>query len=252
MNLWGRNLDFYGDFDVCTIQRSYFLILDDQASHQNISIVSIDLPLPLHILTTLQTIEFMADLYTSLPNYLSLQSLLVLSEEQAVLTLHKVIDNILGRNVPFTDITANSKLSIADMDRLASCLDAIVVAHIGSNWSQEQLAAVFAQASLDSLVAPFTAALNARRSEVRQVLIENTSSLFPSVLEDIDWSVRLTVASSKAAAMRQPIAVIALALRDLNGTTDAGNRYWVRLELNEQELQTLIDTMSKPLEIAQC
>lgn len=193
----------------------------------------------------------MSEILATLPNSTSLQSLLVLSTDQVTTVLHRVIDSILGRVVLYNDITSASKLSVADMDHLVSCLEALIITYIANNWTLETSNSFTNACGLSSLSETLYTQITCRNQELKQALIERTCSIFPHILEDIDWSVKLTVASSKSSSMREPSVALSLRLRNLNNTEDKGESYWVRLELNKDELDTMINSLSKPLEIAQ-
>ena len=77
-------------------------------------------------------------------------------------------------------------------------------------------------------------------------MIDAATRLSQEHLSDFDWKIKVVMASSKSAGVRQPLLQLALYLTNADGGTRE-----VLLELNKAELDLLLSTLSKLREAMQ-
>ena len=82
--------------------------------------------------------------------------------------------------------------------------------------------------------------VNSRSSEIRRQIIEDASTFSPFYLKDIDWTVKLVLASDCASVLRQPLLMVTLYLASRTGVSKT-----VKLELNQTELDSLIESLTQ-------
>lgn len=81
----------------------------------------------------------------------------------------------------------------------------------------------------------------------QRTVAEKIAAISPASLVDINWSVRVVTASSKAATMNEPR--LFLQLRLLNNNQAENQDQWVTLELNEKEFDEFITKLQHTSDI---
>lgn len=95
-----------------------------------------------------------------------------------------------------------------------------------------------------SLCESFNSVLVARATELRVRIMEDASTFAPYYLKDIDWVVKLILASDSASVLRETLLMVTLHLASRDGSKKT-----IRLELNMKELDTLIERLCKAAEV---
>ena len=186
----------------------------------------------------------MEDIVNNLPHFESIPSLLLLDNDKVEELLHSVVDNILHREVK----QVTSSLSSIITQRVSTALKALILSCVSRNLDEESIQKVLQLCAIPTLSDTFINMIKARNDEIRTALVEDTASIFPYALSDVNWSARLTVASSKATNINRPTVILELRLIANDPLLDQ-KEYWVKLELSKAELASLIQTLEKPVEV---
>nr|XP_020454800.1 COMM domain-containing protein 8 [Monopterus albus] len=134
---------------------------------------------------------------------------------------HRVVDGLCGRETPHRgDYSATWSLE-EWLDLLSSLTEFFRMA-VGNNCSDEE-------AVLN--------VLRARQDEIRRALLDRTTSISSSTLQDFDWQLKLAVSSDKISSLHTPLLSLSLDVRE-NGALQP-----VTVEINREELNTLISSL---------
>ncbi|XP_036818726.1 COMM domain-containing protein 8 isoform X4 [Oncorhynchus mykiss] len=112
---------------------------------------------------------------------------------------------------------------------------------VGKNTPDEEVSQESVLASLADVGRGYGEAvltvLRARREEICQALVERTNNVSSSTLQDFDWHIKLALASDKISSLQTPLLNLSLDVKE-NGALKP-----VSVEMNREELQTLISSM---------
>uniref|UniRef100_A0A3Q3J3Y3 COMM domain-containing protein n=1 Tax=Monopterus albus TaxID=43700 RepID=A0A3Q3J3Y3_MONAL len=167
---------------------------------------------------------FLSQLHIALLTYLHIALLTYLLDKlppQGLRLCHRVVDGLCGRETPHRgDYSATWSLE-EWLDLLSSLTEFFRMA-VGNNCSDEE-------AVLN--------VLRARQDEIRRALLDRTTSISSSTLQDFDWQLKLAVSSDKISSLHTPLLSLSLDVRE-NGALQP-----VTVEINREELNTLISSL---------
>ncbi|XP_035272967.1 COMM domain-containing protein 8 [Anguilla rostrata] len=149
--------------------------------------------------------------------------------------LHRVVDGVCGRDPPrFGDY--GNVWSLTEWMEILDGLSSFFRFAVGKKCSDEEV-----QESLADLGGghreAVLACLKGRGEELRQALVERTNAVSSAQLQDFDWQIKLALSSDKISSLQ--MALLSLSLDVKQG----GVLKPVALELNREELQTLINSL---------
>ncbi|XP_026879407.1 COMM domain-containing protein 8 isoform X2 [Electrophorus electricus] len=149
--------------------------------------------------------------------------------------LHRVVDGVCGRSYP-RRMEYGESWSLNEWEDLMSSLSQLFRVAVGRKCTDQEV-----QELLGDLDAACTQAVlqcvHARWEEVRQALVNRTSAISSTQLQDFNWQLKLALSSDKLSSLNTPLLNLSLDVRE-NGVQRA-----VNIEMNKEELQTLINTL---------
>uniref|UniRef100_A0A674BHM4 COMM domain containing 8 n=1 Tax=Salmo trutta TaxID=8032 RepID=A0A674BHM4_SALTR len=149
--------------------------------------------------------------------------------------LHRVVDGVCGRESPRMADYGDMWTLVEWMELLDS-LSSLFRLAVGKNTPDEEVLASLADVGGGYGEAVLTV-LRARREEIRQALVERTNNVSSSTLQDFDWHIKLALSSDKISSLQTPLLNLSLDVKE-NGALKP-----VSVEMNREELQTLISSM---------
>ncbi|XP_064809637.1 COMM domain-containing protein 8 [Oncorhynchus masou masou] len=155
--------------------------------------------------------------------------------EECPKLLHRVVDSVCGRESPRMADYGDMWTLVEWMEVLDS-LSSLFRLAVGKNTPDEEVLASLADVGRGYGEAVLTV-LRARREEIRQALVERTNNVSSSTLQDFDWHIKLALASDKISSLQTPLLNLSLDVKE-NGALKP-----VSVEMNREELQTLISSM---------
>eukprot|EP00808_Paulinella_micropora_P020066 g57536.t1 len=159
--------------------------------------------------------------------------------EQPLHFLHAAVDRLCGRDVPLPALPAND----ADSEALSRAVASFFTAAVGQQLSGEAVGALLSSAAIPTSAKACKAiltCLDARGPELQRALKDKTQALSQEVLQDFDWSLRLTMASEKLATLRAPALILSLML-----TSAGGEERQVQVEVGKDELDRLLESLEQ-------
>lgn len=146
--------------------------------------------------------------------------------------LHRVVDGVCGRSYPKrTDYGETWTLS--QWSELLEALSALFRVIVGKKCSDTELLSVLEE----SHAAAVCQCVKSRQEEIHQALVERTNAISTTQLQDFDWQMKLALSSDKLSFLHTPLLTITLDVKE-NGKPRP-----VTIEMNREELQTLISAM---------
>ncbi|XP_076831517.1 COMM domain-containing protein 8 [Brachyhypopomus gauderio] len=150
--------------------------------------------------------------------------------------LHSVVDGVCGRSYPRRTEYGGESWSLTDWADLMSSLSQLFRVAVGRKCTDEEV-----QELLGDVNAACTQAVvqcvHARWEEIRRALVDRTSTISSTQLQDFNWQLKLALSSDKLSSLNTPLLNLSLDLRE-NGVQRA-----VNIEMNKEELHTLISTL---------
>ncbi|KAG7458977.1 hypothetical protein MATL_G00226390 [Megalops atlanticus] len=148
--------------------------------------------------------------------------------------LHRVVDGVCGRNPP--RMTDYSMWSLTEWLELLDGLSSFFRFAVGKKCSDEEVLESLGDLDSGHRDAVLTC-LKGRRDEIRHALLERTNAVSSAQLQDFDWQIKLALSSDKISSLQ-------MALLNLNlDVKQDGVVKPVSIELNREELQTLISSL---------
>uniref|UniRef100_A0A4W5PJF7 COMM domain containing 8 n=1 Tax=Hucho hucho TaxID=62062 RepID=A0A4W5PJF7_9TELE len=149
--------------------------------------------------------------------------------------LHRVVDGVCGRESPRMADYGDTWTHVEWMVLLNS-LSSLFRLAVGKNTPDKEVLASLADVGGGYGEVVLTV-LRARREEIRQALVERTNNVSNSTLQDFDWQIKLALSSDKISSLQTPLLNLSLDMKE-NGALKP-----VSVEMNREELQTLISSM---------
>uniref|UniRef100_A0A4W5PN25 COMM domain containing 8 n=1 Tax=Hucho hucho TaxID=62062 RepID=A0A4W5PN25_9TELE len=158
-----------------------------------------------------------------------------LRPEECPKLLHRVVDGVCGRESPRMADYGDTWTHVEWMVLLNS-LSSLFRLAVGKNTPDKEVLASLADVGGGYGEVVLTV-LRARREEIRQALVERTNNVSNSTLQDFDWQIKLALSSDKISSLQTPLLNLSLDMKE-NGALKP-----VSVEMNREELQTLISSM---------
>lgn len=158
-----------------------------------------------------------------------------LSPEECPKLVHRVADEVCGRRGPRRS-DYGDRWSLTEWMDLMNSLSSFIRFAVGRSCSDQEVREL-----LGDLDAARTEAVlqcvRSRFDEIRYALVDRTIVISSTQLQDFNWQIKLALSSDKLSALNTPLLNLSLDLKD-NGTQRSTN-----IELNKDELQTLISAL---------
>ncbi|KAJ8385794.1 hypothetical protein AAFF_G00182380 [Aldrovandia affinis] len=149
--------------------------------------------------------------------------------------LHRVVDGVCGRDPPRLRDYGNA-WSLTEWMELLDSLSSFFRIAVGKKYSDDEVEESLADLGSGQRDA-ILACLKARKEEVRQGLVERTNGVSSAQLQDFDWQIKLALSSDKISSLQMVLLSLSLDVKQ-DGVLKP-----VSLELNREELQTLINSL---------
>ncbi|KAI1887334.1 hypothetical protein AGOR_G00189240 [Albula goreensis] len=149
--------------------------------------------------------------------------------------LHRVVDGVCGRDPPRLRDYGNT-WTLTEWMELLDSLSAFFRLAVGKKCSDEEVQESLVDLSGEHRTSILTC-LKGRGEEIRQALVERTNAVSSSQLQDFDWQIKLALSSDKISSLQMALLSLNLDVKQ-NGVVKP-----VSLELNREELQTLINSL---------
>ncbi|CAL8284968.1 unnamed protein product [Lota lota] len=148
---------------------------------------------------------------------------------------HKVVDELCGREPPRI-VDYGDTWSLGEWVGLTDCLSSLFRKTVGENCSDEEVLAGLRDVG-PGYGETVLSVLEARREEIRQVLLKRTHLMSSTTLQDFDWQLKLALSSDKISSLQTPLLNLGLYVRE-NGALRS-----VAIEMGREELNTLISSL---------
>ncbi|KAI5108207.1 COMM domain-containing protein 8 [Silurus meridionalis] len=149
--------------------------------------------------------------------------------------LHRVVDGLCGRNQP-KRLEYGETWSLLEWGELISSLTYFFRVAVGRKCSDQEIKEL-----LGDLESAHSGAVlqcvHARQEEIRQALVDRTYRICSTQLDDFNWQLKLALSSDKLSSLNTPLLNLSLDL------TEDGIQKAVNIEMNKEELNTLITTL---------
>ncbi|KPP69280.1 hypothetical protein Z043_111974, partial [Scleropages formosus] len=149
--------------------------------------------------------------------------------------LHRVVDGLCGRNQPQME-DYGSRWTVTEWMELLDTLSVLFCSAVGRRCSEEEV-----KESLADLDSSYSSAilscLKARHEDIRLALVNRTNCVCSAQLQDFDWQLKLALSSDKISSLQMPLLNLSLDVKE------GGVVRPVSLEMNREELHTLISTL---------
>jgi len=154
--------------------------------------------------------------------------------------LHSVVDELCGRDPLAASASKLAALTASvtalEMNSISNIYQQLFSHAVGHKWTKERLVTELKTSSLNPKHHPGVIAVtNARRSEIEERLKNMSCRLAPAYLHDFDWALRLVMASDSISSLRNPLLVLNLTLKNVDGSTRN-----VAVELSKADVDALI------------
>ncbi|KAG7334211.1 hypothetical protein KOW79_002618 [Hemibagrus wyckioides] len=158
-----------------------------------------------------------------------------LSPAECPKLLHRVVDGLCGRSLP-KRMEYGETWSLLEWGELISSLTNIFRVAVGKKCSDQEVQEMLGD--LESVHAEaILQCVHARQEEIKQALVDRTNRICSSQLDDFNWQLKLALSSDKLSSLNTPLLNLCLDL------TENGIQRAVTIEMNKEELNTLITTL---------
>ncbi|XP_060728182.1 COMM domain-containing protein 8 isoform X1 [Tachysurus vachellii] len=149
--------------------------------------------------------------------------------------LHRVVDGLCGRSLP-KRLQYGETWSLLEWGDLISSINHFFRVVVGRKCSDQEVQEMLGD--LESVRADaILQCVNARQEEIRQALVDRTNRICSTQLDDFNWQLKLALSSDKLSSLNTPLLNLCLDL------TENGIQRGVTIEMNKEELNTLITTL---------
>ncbi|KAI5606846.1 COMM domain-containing protein 8 [Silurus asotus] len=149
--------------------------------------------------------------------------------------LHRVVDGLCGRNQP-KRLEYGETWSLLEWGELISSLTYFFRVAVGRKCSDQQIKELLGDLESAHSEAVLQC-VHARQEEIRQALVDRTYRICSTQLDDFNWQLKLALSSDKLSSLNTPLLNLSLDL------TEDGIQKAVNIEMNKEELNTLITTL---------
>ncbi|XP_012688478.2 COMM domain-containing protein 8 [Clupea harengus] len=146
--------------------------------------------------------------------------------------LHRVVDGLCGRSYPKrTDY--GDRWTLTQWSELLEALSSLFRVLVGKKCSDTELLSVLEATHAECI----SQCVKSRQEEIHQALVDRTNAISSTQLQDFDWQMKLALSSDKLSLLHTPLLNLTLDVKE-NGKPRP-----VTIEMNREELQTLISAM---------
>ncbi|XP_051508156.1 COMM domain-containing protein 8-like [Myxocyprinus asiaticus] len=158
-----------------------------------------------------------------------------LPPDQCPKLLHRVVDGLCWRSGP-RRIDYGDRWSLTEWMELMDSLSSLIRFAVGRGCSDQEVQQLLSD--LDTARAEAVLhCVYSRFDELRHALVDRTNAISSTQLQDFNWQLKLALSSDKLSALNTPLLNLSLELKE-NGIQRS-----VNIELNKEELQTLISAL---------
>uniref|UniRef100_A0A3B1ILV4 COMM domain containing 8 n=1 Tax=Astyanax mexicanus TaxID=7994 RepID=A0A3B1ILV4_ASTMX len=158
--------------------------------------------------------------------------------------LHRVVDGLCGRSYP-RRIEYGEAWSLTEFGELTNSLSKFFTVAVGRKCSDQEVQELLGD--LDSAhAAVVLQCVHARQEEIRLSLVDRTNGISSTQLQDFNWQIKLALSSDKLSSLNTPLLNLSLDMKE-NGLQRA-----VNIEMNKEELQTLISALEAANKLKVC
>lgn len=158
-----------------------------------------------------------------------------ISPDECRKLLHRVVDGLCGRGLP-KRMEYGDAWSRLEWGELISSLTYFFRAAVGRKCSDQEVQELLGDVESGRAEA-ILHCLHARQEEIRQALVDRTNRICSTQLDDFNWQLKLALSSDKLSSLNTPLLNLGLDM------TDNGVKKAVTIEMNREELNTLIATL---------
>ncbi|XP_076013156.1 COMM domain-containing protein 8 isoform X2 [Genypterus blacodes] len=151
---------------------------------------------------------------------------------------HRVVDGLCGREPP-RQAEYSAPWSPEEWLQLTDALSALFSLAVGNSSCDEEVLEGLAGGGGggSSYSEAVLSVLRSRREEIQRALLDRTSTVSSSTLQDFDWELKLALSSDKISSLQTPLLSLSFDVRE-----DAAMRP-VTMEMNRDELNTLVSSL---------
>mmetsp|Transcript_15130 Transcript_15130/g.16831 ORF Transcript_15130/g.16831 Transcript_15130/m.16831 type:complete len:208 (+) Transcript_15130:9-632(+) len=146
---------------------------------------------------------------------------------------HDTLDTFANKEF---DLSRYEQFPPAQINRILEAYKLFFSRAIGLNLPLESIVEDLTAAGVSQdTIKLIATVISARKPEILKALSEDCSSISNAHLQDFDWKLHLCMATDKLSTMREPLLIIKLVVKDVNGKDNP-----ILLELSTSELDDLV------------